>query len=43
MGGVIVADIATYYGTDLIRGVVLLDSFPHRNILTTVATQRALE
>jgi len=39
MGGVTAADIATYYGTDLIRGVVLLGSFPHRNMLPEVVTQ----
>ena len=38
MGGVTAADVATYYGTDLIRGVVLMGSFPHRNMLTDVAT-----
>jgi len=38
MGGVIAADIATYYGTDLIRGVVLMGSFPHRNMHSEVAT-----
>ena len=39
MGGVIAADVATYYGVDLLGGVVLLGSFPHRNMLTVVATQ----
>ncbi|KAF9646280.1 alpha/beta-hydrolase [Thelephora ganbajun] len=39
MGGVTAADIATYYGTGLIRGVVLLGSFPHRNMHSQVATQ----
>ena len=43
MGGVIAADIATYYGTDLIRGVVLLGSFPHRNMFSEVATQWILD
>jgi len=43
MGGVIAADIATYYGTDLIRGVVLLGSFPHRNMFLEVVTQWALD
>ena len=38
MGGVTAADVATYYGIDLIRGVVLMGSFPHRNILNDVAT-----
>lgn len=39
MGGVIAADIATYYGVDLIGGVVLMGSFPHRNMLNDVATE----
>lgn len=43
MGGVTAADIATYYGTDLIGGVVLMGSFPHRNMLTSVATQWILD
>ena len=43
MGGVIAADVATYYGTDLIRGVVLMGSFPHRNMHTQVATQFILD
>lgn len=43
MGGVIAADIATYYGVDLIRGVVLLGSFPHRNMHSLVATQFILD
>ena len=38
MGGVIAADVATYYGTNLIRGVVLMGSFPHRNMHSEVAT-----
>ncbi len=38
MGGVIAADVATYYGTNLIRGVVLMGSFPHRNMHPAVAT-----
>jgi pimeloyl-ACP methyl ester carboxylesterase len=38
MGGVIAADVATYYGPELIGGVVLLGSFPHRNMLGDVAT-----
>ena len=42
MGGVAAADIATYYGTDLIRGVALLGSFPHRNMFSEVVTQWAL-
>ena len=43
MGGVIAADIATYYGINLIRGVVLLGSFPHRNMQPLVATQWILD
>ena len=43
MGGVIAADVATYYGTNLIRGVVLMGSFPHRNMHTEVATQWVLD
>ena len=43
MGGVIAADIATYYGVDLIGGVVLMGSFPHRNMLTDVATEFILD
>jgi pimeloyl-ACP methyl ester carboxylesterase len=38
MGGVTAADIATYYGTGIISGVVLMGSFPYRNMLTDVAT-----
>lgn len=38
MGGIIAADIATYYGINLVRGVVLLGSFPHRNMHSLVAT-----
>ena len=38
MGGVIAADVATYYGTNLIGGVVLMGSFPHRNMHSVVAT-----
>ena len=38
MGGVIAADVATYYGLNLVRGVVLMGSFPHRNMLEQVAT-----
>jgi pimeloyl-ACP methyl ester carboxylesterase len=38
MSGVIAADIATYYGPELIGGVVLLGSFPHRNMLNDVST-----
>ena len=38
MGGVTAADIATYYGTDIISGVILMGSFPYRNMLTDVAT-----
>lgn len=39
MGGVIAADVATYYGlSDLVSGVVLMGSFPHRNMLNDVAT-----
>ena len=43
MGGVIAADVASYYGTNLIRGVVLMGSFPHRNMHTQVATQFILD
>ena len=43
MGGVIAADVATYYGTNLIRGVVLMGSFPHRNMQVEVATQWILD
>ena len=43
MGGVTAADIATYYGIDLIRGVVLMGSFPHRNMLNDVATEWILD
>jgi len=43
MGGVIAADVATYYGTNLIRGVVLMGSFPHRNMHPEVATQWVLD
>ena len=43
MGGVTAADIATYYGIDLIRGVVLMGSFPHRNMQPEVATQWILD
>ena len=38
MGGVTAADIATYYGINLVRGVILMGSFPHRNMLNDVAT-----
>jgi len=38
MGGVTAADVATYYGTDILGGVILMGSFPHRNMLTDVAT-----
>jgi len=38
MGGVTAADLATYYGIDTVRGVVLMGSFPHRNMLNDVAT-----
>ena len=38
MGGVIAADIATYYGVGLIGGVILLGSFPHRNMLSLIGT-----
>ena len=38
MGGVIAADVATYYGVGLIRGVILLGSFPHHNMLPLVGT-----
>ena len=43
MGGVIAADVATYYGVDLIRGVILFGSFPHRTGFSLVATQRAFD
>ena len=39
MGGVVAADVATYYGVDLLGGVVLLGSFPHSTMLKEVATQ----
>ena len=32
VGGFTAADIATYYGVDIIRGVILMSSLPHRNI-----------
>ena len=38
MGGVVAADVATYYGVGLIRGVILLGSFPHRNMLPLIGT-----
>ena len=43
MGGVVADDIVTYYGTSLIRGVILFGSFPHRSGLSLVATQWALD
>jgi pimeloyl-ACP methyl ester carboxylesterase len=43
MGGVIAADVATYYGPELIGGVVLLGSFPHRNMLGDVSTPWIVE
>lgn len=43
MGGVIAADVATYFGTNLIRGVVLMGSFPYRNMQPQVATQFILD
>ena len=43
MGGVVADDIVTYYGTNLIRGVILFGSFPHRSGLSLVATQWALD
>lgn len=39
MGGVTAADVATYYGVDLIRGVILMGSFPYRSMQPQVATQ----
>ena len=41
MGGVIAADIATYYGINLVRGVIMMGSFPHRNMLDSVSTSWA--
>ena len=43
MGGVIAADVATYYGVDILGGVVLMGSFPHRNMHSLVATQFILD
>jgi len=43
MGGVIAADVATYYGVDLMGGVVLMGSFPYRSMQPTVATQWILD
>ena len=43
MGGVIAADVATYYGADFLGGVVLYGSFPHRNMHSLVATKWVLD
>lgn len=43
MGGVTAADVATYYGPDLFRGVVLMGSFPYRSMQPSVATQWILD
>ena len=43
MGGVIAADVATYYGVDLLGGVILMGSFPYRSMQPTVATQFILD
>lgn len=43
MGGVIAADVATYYGVNLIRGVILMGSFPYRSMQPLVATQWILD
>ncbi|KAF9645207.1 alpha/beta-hydrolase [Thelephora ganbajun] len=38
MGGITAADVATYYGVNLIGGVVLMGSFPYRSMHPLVAT-----
>ena len=38
MGGITAADVATYYGADILGGVILMGSFPHRATLNDVAT-----
>jgi len=43
MGGVIAADVATYYGVNTLGGVILMGSFPYRNMQPTVATQFILD
>jgi len=43
MGGITAADVATYYGTDILGGVVLMGSFPYRSMQPTVATPWILD
>lgn len=43
MGGVIAADVSTYYGPEILGGVILMGSFPYRSMQVTVATQFILD